>query len=252
MKYPIFLVFLFVLVACEPSKKSLTAQEIVNEAIAVAGGSKFDSAAYSFQFRDKQYFASRNKGLFTLARTFKDTTGIVKDVITNSGFTRYVNNKPVVIADSTKAQLHAAVNSVHYFAVLPYGLNDAAVNKELLGTVSIKNTPYYKIKVTFNEAGGGEDYEDVFIYWIHTNTFKTAYLAYSYEEDDGIGFRFREAFNERYVGEMRFVDYNNYKTEKTDILVEDLDDLFENNSLTLVSKINLEAIKMAASFSVAD
>ena len=68
-----------------------------------------------------------------------------------------------MLADSTRSKLSNAVNSVHYFAYLPYGLNGSAVHKELLGTTTLKNKEYYKIRVTFSEAGGGEDYEDVFM-----------------------------------------------------------------------------------------
>ena len=57
----------------------------------------------------------------------------------------------------------ASVNSVHYFAVLPYGLDGKAVNKTYVNKVDIKGKSYHKIKVTFNEEGGGEDFEDVFM-----------------------------------------------------------------------------------------
>lgn len=91
-------------------------------------------------------------------------------------------------------------------------MNDKAVNKLYLGKVLIKGNEYYKIKVTFNEEGGGEDFEDVFVYWVQTGTFKVDYLAYSYAVNGG-GIRFKEAYNERFVNGIRFVDYNNCKPE---------------------------------------
>jgi hypothetical protein len=136
----------------------------------------------------------------------------------------------------------ASVNTVHYFALLPYGLNDAAVNKSSLGEVTIKNKVYHKIKVTFSQEGGGEDYEDVFVYWIDAETFKADYIAYSYIEDDGVGIRFREAYNERMVNGLRFVDYNNYKSEDATMDLLGLDKAFESGSLKLLSKIELENI----------
>ncbi|TYB72483.1 deoxyribose-phosphate aldolase [Bizionia algoritergicola] len=221
----------------------MTANEIVKKAIKVAGGNKLDRSSYSFQFRDIQYHAARYNGYYSLIREFhKDSVGFVQDYIDNNGFERYIDEKQVMLADTTAAKLSASVNSVHYFAILPHGLNDAAVNKQLIGKVTIKDVPYYKIKVTFNEEGGGEDFEDEFIYWIQTKTFKVDYLAYSYQEEDGVGFRFREAFNERYVAGLRFVDYNNYKSEAEGVSVEDLDDLFEKQQLKLLSKIKLENI----------
>jgi hypothetical protein len=49
--------------------------------------------------------------------------------------------------------------------------------------------------------------------------------------------RFREAYNECYVNGIRFVDYKNYKPINKDADLFDLDRLFENNELKLLSKI---------------
>jgi hypothetical protein len=138
----------------------------------------------------------------------------------------------------------ASVNSVHYFSVLPFGLNDKAVNKTLMGDDTIKTKDYFKVKVTFNPEGGGEDYEDVFIYWINKTNFKVDYLAYSYNEIDGKGLRFRQAYNERFVNGIRIVDYNNYKTENTSIPLEDLGTAFDTDKLVLLSKIELENVEV--------
>jgi hypothetical protein len=56
--------------------------------------------------------------------------------------------------------------------------------------------------------------------------------------------RFREAYNERYITGLRFVDYNNYKTENTTIPLENLAKAFEADELKLLSKIELENIKV--------
>ncbi|MBO6632925.1 MAG: deoxyribose-phosphate aldolase, partial [Psychroserpens sp.] len=138
----------------------------------------------------------------------------------------------------------ASVNSVHYFSVLPYGLNDAAVIKEKLADTRINDTMYYTIRVTFKEEGGGEDFEDEFLYWIDKETFKLQYLAYSYNEDDGKGMRFREAYNERLIEGVRFVDYNNYKPKSEAIKLPELPTLFESGQLDLVSKIELNEINV--------
>ena len=124
----------------------------------------------------------------------------------------------------------------------PYGLNATPVNKYLLGEEEIKNKTYYKIRVTFNKEGGGEDFEDVFIYWVDKETFKVKYLAYSYNEDDGVGMRFREAYNERFIEGIRFVDYNNYKSSDGLMALIDLGKIFEKNKLNLLSKIELKNI----------
>ncbi|MEM9680995.1 MAG: DUF6503 family protein, partial [Bacteroidota bacterium] len=167
-----------------------------------------------------------------------------KDVLTNSGFERFVNSTKMPVADSMAIKYSASVNSVHYFSILPYGLNDKAVNKTLIGEDTIKGKAYHLIKVTFSEEGGGEDYEDVFLYWVNKSTHKVDYLAYSYNEDDGLGVRFREAYNERYVEGLRFVDYNNYKPADEDHNLFELGRRFDEDSLKLVSKIELKQIKV--------
>lgn len=235
--------FLIIVIAilfnsCE-KQKVVSAQDIVDKSIEVAGGNKIKNAGIAFNFRDKHYKATRNNGLFQLERMFKDSTNVIRDVLSNDGFKRYINNLEIKVADSMIPKYSASVNSVHYFSVLPFGLNDAAVNKEYIDKVTLKGKDYHKIKVTFNQDGGGEDFEDVFVYWINDKTYKTEYIAYSYEETDGVGLRFREAFNERYVNGVRFVDYANYKPKEGLVSVFDLDVLFEKEQLQLLSKIEL-------------
>ena len=237
---------LFILVTLTSCKKEipLSAQDIVDKTIEVSGGEKYLNAEIDFDFRDKHYRSVREGGKFQYERQFQDSIGIIKDVLNNDGFQRFVNDTLTKIPDSMAVKYTSSVNSVHYFALLPYGLNDAAVNKSSLGEVSIKDKLYHKIKVTFSQEGGGEDYEDVFIYWIEAETFKADYIAYSYIEDDGVGIRFREAYNERFINGLRFVDYNNYKSEDATMDLLGLDKAFESGSLKLLSKIELENIEV--------
>jgi hypothetical protein len=215
---------------------------IVNKSIEVSGGDLFKHSTIDFDFRDKHYKATRNKEKFQYERTFKDSLDGIKDVLNNKGFQRFINETPFEVSKGKEIAYTASVNSVHYFSVLPYGLNGSAVNKKDLGEVSLKDKSYHKIKITFNEEGGGEDFDDVFIYWIDNETYKVDYLAYSYNENDGLGLRFREAYNERYINGIRFVDYNNYKPKNKNVGLENLDTLFEKGHLELLSKIALENI----------
>lgn len=244
MKQLVLILTLLLFFNCKQDKHQvLTANEIINKSIKVSGGEKFDNSIIEFDFRDKHYIASRKGGVFNLVRTFSDSTKLIRDYLSNTGFRRFINNKRIIVPDSMVSRYSSSVNSVHYFSVLPYGLNNEAVNKELLGERSINGTKYYEIKVTFDQEGGGEDFEDVFMYWVNKETFKVDYLAYSYrEEGEGLGFRLREAFNERYVNDLRFVDYNNYKPKKKGVKLSGLDNLFENGELELLSKIELKNI----------
>ncbi|WP_299368478.1 DUF6503 family protein [Winogradskyella sp.] len=242
--YVILLVFLVFGCKQETKTEKLSAQDIVNKSIETSGGKTFENSVIRFDFRDKYYVARRNKGNFSLIRIFSNDKDSVFDLLTNNSFERFVNGNRTILEDSIANNYYASVNSVHYFSVLPYGLNDQAVNKTLVGEEQIKNKDYYKVQVTFNEEGGGEDFEDVFIYWIDKETFKLDYLAYSYNEDDGKGMRFRVAYNERYVDGLRFVDYYNYKPEDDNLKLRDMGKAFDNNQLKLLSKIELRNVEV--------
>jgi hypothetical protein len=246
MKYISIALFAFLVFSCkkEVSTKSLSASAIINKSIEVSGGESFESSMIKFIFRDRSYVAKRLNGQTSMVRMFIDKSDTITDFLSNSEYKRLVGQDYVKVADSMVKKYTASVNSVHYFSVLPYGLNDEAVNKTVLEEENIKSKDYYKIKVTFNEDSGGEDYEDVFLYWIDKKSFKVDYVAYSYSETEGNGMRFRAAYNERYVNGIRFVDYNNYKAEDGSIQLLDLGKAFENNELELLSKIELENVNV--------
>lgn len=240
------LYFLFVIVlftSCS-QEKDLTAQQIIDKAIKVAKIGNVANATVSFDFRDRGYIADRKNGVFSLQRITKQNDSIITDVLSNDGFHRLINNKLTKVVDSMALKYSESVNSVHYFSVLPYGLNDAAVNKKLLEFVSIKEKEYYKIEITFDQEGGGVDYEDVFIYWIDKEDFKVDYLAYTFHVNGG-GKRFREVSKEHFVNGIRFVDYHNYKPLDQSIKLHQFDEAFKNGSLKKVSEINLENIKVS-------
>lgn len=249
MKYLAILAFGLMLFNCKESQETpLTAQTIIDESIDVMGGTLLDSSFIEFKFRDKYYTALRHKGEFSYTRQYLDSSSganqAIKDVLGNRGFKRLINNEDANVPDSMATKYSASVNSVHYFSILPYGLNDPAVIKKRIADQDINGQAYYTVQVTFQEEGGGEDYEDVFLYWINKDTSKLEYLAYSYNEDDGKGLRFRTAYNERVINGVRFVDYNNYKPRSVSVDLSDLPLLYESNKLDLVSKIVLEEIKV--------
>lgn len=227
------------------SNEIASAENIINKAIEVAGGDLFDRSDINFDFRNIHYRALRHQGRFQLERRFKDSLGEIKDVLTNSGFERYKDGKKIQVSDSLSSLYRNSVNSVHYFSVLPYGLDGNAVHKSYIGSKEIKGKDYHKIKVTFSEDGGGEDFDDEFIYWIEKEDFTVDYLAYSYKENDGsLGLRFREAYNERMLNGLRLPDYNNFKPATSDVEFMELDDLFISDKLQLLSKIELKNIEV--------
>ena len=247
MKVVYLLTLVFLIVSCkEKAPTRLSAQEIVDKAISVSGGEQYSSNNIYYKFRDYEYASEWKDGKRILKRIrLTDSTKVV-DVKASQGFKRFVNDSVVPLKDSI-ANLYAnSVNSVHYFAHLPYGLNDPAVNKELLEEVTVKDKEYYKVKVTFDQKDGGKDYEDIYLYWFNKETFKPDYLAYKFYVDGG-GIRFRVAYNERYLGGIRFVDYENYEATLGDSEFYDVDVFYERNKLKLLSKIELEDISVEPS-----
>jgi hypothetical protein len=184
----------------------------------------------------------RDDNVKVLKRITKSDSADIIDAKRPNGFQRFISDSLVNLPDSLARKYGNSVNSVHYFAYLPYGLNDVAVNKKLLGEGEIGNEAYYKVQITFDKEGGGDDFDDVYIYWFNKKTLKPDYLAYEFHIDGG-GMRFREAYNERFINGIRFVDYNNYKP-KEEILLPAMDSLFEAGQLELLSKIELEEIRV--------
>mgnify|MGYP006105705879 FL=1 len=238
-----FLITFTLFISCATKETPLTAQQIIDKTILRSGADKVKNAQIRFQFRDKKYIAIRKNGDFRLERTFNKATSIIKDVISNNGFNRFVDSLPFVVVDSMAVKYRNSVNSVHYFSVLPFGLNDKAVKKKILPSSTINGIAYYKVEISFSENGGGEDFEDVFIYWIGKENFLIDYLAYSFHTNGG-GKRFRVLKEQCNKNGIRFVDYHNYKPLNIDAALIDLDTSFEKKQLKKVSEIILENIEV--------
>lgn len=225
-----------------------TASSIIAKAIEAHGGAIISQSKISFEFRGRQYIAARENGRFAYERIFQDSIDQhVRDVLTNNAFRRFVEGQEVVL-DSTNSSNYAnSVNSVIYFALLPYFLDDPAVQLEYLGSTAIMENAYEKVKVTFHQEGGGKDFQDEFLYWIDADKYTLDYLAYNYIVDGG-GARFRKAYNIREVEGIRFADFVNYKpvSETMDIAI--FDSLFLHDGLEELSRIELLDVEVIKDF----
>lgn len=240
----VLLLLLVFMAACNTQPKEvMTAQKIVDQSIENSGGALYKNHNSAFSFRNRKYISEHEDGKKVLKRITVVDSLTITDIRRQRGFMRYINDSLTTLSDSMANRYANSVNSVHYFARLPFGLNDVAVNKELLGEESIKGQDYYKVKVTFDQEGGGKDFDDTYVYWFHKETFKPDYLAYDFHVNGG-GQRFREAYNERYVEGIRFVDYLNYKSTDKEADILDIGKQYERNQLELLSKIELTAIEV--------
>lgn len=216
----------------------------IEASVGFHGGEAYDTARIHFVFRDRVYEGTWNSGAYLFSRAFEQDSQQVKDVLSNESFERIINGKVVDVADSMATKYSSSVNSVWYFALLPFRLLDPAVQLQDLGESSIRGKAYHKVEVTFAAEGGGEDFEDVFVYWFDKEDYSMDYLAYSYAEDDGLGIRFREAINPRRVGGILWQDYVNYKADPALYEVHELDEAFDQGKLDTLSMIELEEVKV--------
>jgi len=234
---------LIIFISCKSEEATLTAQQIIDKTIVFSGADKVVNSEITFKFRDTEFIAVRKNGNYRLGKTyFKDTVAI-DEVLSNHGYERFENTKRVQVPDSVISRYGNSINSVHYFSVLPFGLNDRAVQKKLLEPSTINGKKYYKIEISFSENGGGEDFEDIFIYWIGKEDFLIDYLAYSFHTNGG-GIRFRVLKEQCVKNGIRFVDYYNYKPINREISLLDTDKAYENNQLKKVSEIVLKDIEV--------
>lgn len=230
-----FVLLFFLVAACQPIGPS--AQTIIDQAIARYGGSEWGQVHLNFRFRNHSYTLERDHQNFIYTRQSLNDSMPYKDVLTSSGdFTRTLYEQPIALSDSLKQLYASSVNSVLYFVQLPYILNDGAVIKERLVDSEIAGQPYYTVKITFQQAGGGEDYRDEFRYWIHQTTYEIDYMAYNYQTSGG-GTRFRVTTSKNKVAGLTVQDYDNYKAREKFPPLDSLPVYFERGDLQKVSSI---------------
>jgi hypothetical protein len=239
------LLILFLTLGFSACDQRTEAQKIVDSAIDAHGGEAFVNSQIEFDFRDKHYTIYKTETAYEYIREFSDSTGFVKDVLNNSGFVRTVDGVKVdTLSEERIGAFSRSVNSVAYFAFLPYGLNDAAAIKTYLGETEIKGKKYHQIKVTFEQQGGGEHYEDEFMYWFGKEDFLMDYMAYTYHTDGG-GVRMREVSSKAEVGGILFQNYRNLKPEDEKTPLEEMQTLYISGKLEKLSDINLENITVS-------
>ncbi len=230
------------------AKQSLSqddrANEIITNSIRAMGGDILDHAEITFDFRDQSLSYYNNKGKYQFTRKFTDTAGlIIKDTLTNEDFIRYKDGKKLDLSSQEKSALQEGVNSIIYFAFLPYRLNDPAVIKEYIDQVSIKGKAYEKVKVTFQQHGGGADHNDVYYYYFDPEDYILDYLSYDFHVNDG-GIRFRSGYNERTVKGVIIRDYINYMVDPDSVDYSRIEDYYNDDQMKELSRIELKNINV--------
>ena len=227
--------------SCKKNQK-LSAEDWVNASIKSHRMDDFNNKKVAFSFREFNYTQNKDAQGIIYTRSKKQSTEQIDVLHSKNGFSRTLNNEPVILSDSLASVYSESVNSVLYFFRLPFSLKDTGAVKTALNSEQIKNRLYQKIDVTFTAGNGGVDYQDTFRYWIDKETKKLDYLAYQYHSDGG-GIRFRAVVNRRTIGGVVFQDYENYKAPKNSSL-DELTDLYKKEKLELISMIINDSIRI--------
>ncbi|WP_263787410.1 DUF6503 family protein [Salinibacter grassmerensis] len=241
-------VLVILLGACSAPESPPSAEAVIDSARAAHGASVLDQALVTFNFRGDAYRVRQDGGSFHYRRAYTDSLGrSVVEGLTNNGHYRVVEGDTVSLSPSERGAVETTVNSVAYFALLPEPLGDPAVQPTYSGRDTIDGVPYHRVDVTFQQEGGGSDWQDVFVYWFRTDTHAMDYLAYAFGQGPGeeAGTRFREAHNVRRRTGVRVADYHNYTA---DTLTADqmarYPALLESDALELVSEIEIDSVQV--------
>ena len=235
------LMFVSLIIACQsPAEK---AQNLVNDAISAHGCDAFQDRSFLFTFREKDYsFVPTSKG-YIYTRTFIEEGKFIQDTLINSSvFSRHIDGEWSEVSEDWEGKYARSVNSVLYFFRIPCVLNDPAVIKNYMGTTTIEGAMFDLVEIRFQSDGGGEDFEDTFMYWINTETKEVDYLAYNYQTDEG-GTRFRKAINKRRIDGLLVQDYINYAPAEKFPPLASLGTLYEQGQLKELSRITNEDVK---------
>ena len=218
------------------------------------GVEALDRAEVTFSFRGTPFTAWRDGAQFRYARQRVDEAGRrVEEVVDNAGTHRFIDGQKVELTEDEAGRVHTAVNSVVYFALLPYALADPAVRVRALGPDSVAGRAYDRLEATFAQEGGGTDWEDRYVYWIRQPDAGATldFLAYSYAPTPGdtsrneTGVRFREVIGAQDVGGVRFQNYRNLTADS--IGPRDLErfgDLHDAGRTRPVSDVVLDAVRV--------
>lgn len=236
--------------ACAPGAPS--AERIVAQARRAHGSARLDTATVRFVFRGDCYDLRRDDDRrLTVERVYRDTvpgeTGpyvlLWRERYGPGGVSRDVpgTRSGGPLSGQEARGVETVLNSVAYFALLPYNLSDPAVRLRRLPDAVIRGAPYRTVEVTFVPEGGGRDWQDRFVYWFHRDRHTLDYLAYRYHTDEG-GTRFRVATNARTVGGVRWQDYENYTDTTLGDRIEAYPARLGTPTLVRVSDVVLERV----------
>ena len=234
LKYYLYIILLQLAFSSCNTTSERQAREAIVRAVEAHGGGNYERVDMTFDFRTFHFHIQNSKKNYTYTREFVDSIGNkIKDTLKDGVFVRNVNGEIQNLSEKEIKKYSEATNSVAYFMLVPYKLLDRAVHHELIDTTSLNGQRYSKIKVWFEQEGGGYDHKDVFTYWINRQTHLVDYFAYA----NG-GPRFRKAISRDTIGGIIFQNYENYEILDKSLEPWEYDEAFANNKAKLLSIID--------------
>lgn len=229
--------------AATNAERALT---LIAQSRAAHGSNRLEGARLSFSFRGDDYSAQFGADGRLYARYGQDALGPFADMLGGRGFRRTRGAHTDSLPPTAALAAEESLNSVFYFALLPHPLTDDAVQPRHLGSATIVGEPYQVLDVTFGRVGGGRDWQDRFVYWMHDDRYTVDYLAYAFHVNDG-GIRFRQAYGAREVGGVRVQNYRNFAPMLNTLSPNDLErlpELWQAGQLRHLSDIALENVRV--------
>ena len=241
--FRLLLLLALVQLAALPAAASVEeGKKLIRQAIEAHGQNAFGDASFAFSFRGVPYRVARSNGLYRYERTVTTQGTAVHEVLQNSGFTASVAGNVLTLSPRVQGSRERSLNSVVYFASLPYVLEDRAVQPRAVGEVEIGERRYRVVEVRFAREGGGVDHDDVFRYWFDAESGRLDYLAYRFHTNKG-GVRFRVATEHPVVGGVTFIQWDNYGVDDKSLDLKSLPERWRSGKLPKLSTIRLDSIK---------
>jgi hypothetical protein len=222
-----------------------SAEAWLTAAVEAAGLQEPKALELRFRFRGTPYrlWLDGQRTIYQREVPSDDGAPTRTDRLEGDVFTSTVAGSPVPLPADQAGALRRSLNSVGYFALLPRPLLDEAVLATSLGTTTLGGQTWHTVEVRFREEGGGDDHDDVFRYWIHPETHRLGYLAYTFATGKG-GVRVRRATRAHEVDGVVLLDWVNLGRNGQGLSIDDAVRDLDAGTLPELSTIELEGVQV--------
>ncbi|MGF1510766.1 MAG: DUF6503 family protein [Myxococcota bacterium] len=211
---------------------------LLEKTIQAHGARRLANSTYAFEFRGDRIRMHRRDGVFCYERIETEADGETVTRLDNDGLVRWKDGVQRPAPDAAGRSL----NSIVYFASLPYPLLDPAVHVEKRADQRIRGRAFHVLDVSFRRQGGGDDHEDTFRYWLDAESSLITFMAYRFSRDGG-GVRFREATDYVTVGRVRFIQWKNFGVQDSTPPFDQVLKRWREGTLPLISVVELEHLR---------